>query len=229
MKLDLRFPGFHSMLLFLHGELSGDFTISHVLNYLTKFLLHIADKMAPICNLTKANVQWTWSQIHEDAFGKIKKLVSEAPVLRYYDHSKPFVIQCDASEKGFGTALLQESKPLVYVSRALTDKETRYLQIEKELLTVVYACKRFQQYIFSLYITVLSDHKPLEAMMKKELGKCPKYLQNMLQDRNMFCRCFGHFPIIPVRRRTSQIHYQTHLSTVQGGNMRRMKENPTSR
>ena len=76
---------------------------------------------------------------HEEAFGKIKKLVSEAPVLRYYDPNKSLVIQCDASEKGMGAALLQEGQPLAYISRALTDTETRYAQIEKELLAVVYA------------------------------------------------------------------------------------------
>lgn len=136
--------------------------------------------MAPIRNLTKTDVPWTWSQIHEEAFAKIRKLVSEAPVLRYYDHRKPLVIQYDASEKGMGAALLQEGQPLAYISWALTDTETRYAQIEKELLAVVYACERFHQYTFGQQVTVLSDHRPLEAIMKKELGKCPKRLQNML-------------------------------------------------
>ena len=73
-------------------------------------------------------------------FWEDKKLVSGAPELRYYNHSKPLVIQCDANEKGSGAALLQEGQPLAYVSQAFTDTETRYAQIEKELLAVVYAC-----------------------------------------------------------------------------------------
>lgn len=76
--------------------------------------------------------------------------------------------------------MLQEGQPLAYISRALTDTETRYAQIEKELLAVVYACERFHQYTFGQQVTVLTDHRPLEAIMKKELGKCPKRLQNML-------------------------------------------------
>ena len=136
--------------------------------------------MASIRNLVKANVPWTWSQIHEEAFGKIKKLVNEAPILRYYDPNKSLVIQCDASEKGIGAALLQEGQSLAYISRALTDTETRYAQIEKELLAIVYACERFHQYTFGRQITILTDHRPFEAIMKKELGKCPKRLQNML-------------------------------------------------
>ena len=151
-------------------DVKGVQRLGGFMNYLAKFLPHISDVMASIRNLVKANVPWTWSQIHEEAFGKIKKLVSEAPVLRYYDPNKSLVIQCDASEKGMGAALLQEGQPLAYISHALTDTETQYAQIEKELLAVVYACERFHQYTFGRQITVLTDHRPLEAIMQKELG-----------------------------------------------------------
>ena len=57
--------------------------------------------------------------------------------------NKSLVIQCDASEKGMGAALLQEGQPLANISCALTDTKTQYAQIEKELLAVVYACERF--------------------------------------------------------------------------------------
>ena len=127
-------------------DVKGVQRLGGFVNYLAKFLPHISDVMAPVRNLVIANVPWTWSQIHEEVFGKIKKLVSEAPVLRYYDPNKSLVIQCDASEKGMGAALLQEGQPLAYISRALTDTETRYGQIEKELLAVVYAWERFHQY-----------------------------------------------------------------------------------
>ena len=155
-------------------DVKGEQRLGGLVNYLAKFLPHISDVMAPIRNLVKANVAWTWSQIHEEAFGKIKKLVSEALVLRYYDPKKSFVIQYDVSEKGMGAALLQEGQPLAYISCALTDTETRYAQIEKELLAVVYACERFHQYTFGRQITVLTDHRPLEAIIKKNWG----YAQN---------------------------------------------------
>ena len=65
-----------------------------------------------------------------------KKLVSQAPVLQYYDVTKPVVIQRDASGKGHGAVLLQDSKPVCYASRALTDTQTRYAPIEAEMLAV---------------------------------------------------------------------------------------------
>ena len=60
-------------------------------------------------------------------------------------HSKPSNTQyslCDASKKGLGAVLLQESKPVMYVSRALTETEQRYSNIERELLAIVFALER---------------------------------------------------------------------------------------
>ena len=91
-------------------DLKGVQRLGEFVNYLTKFLPHIADVIAPMRNLTKADVLWTWSQIDEDAFGKIKKLVSELLVLRYYNHSEPLIIECDTSEKVLRAALLQEGQ-----------------------------------------------------------------------------------------------------------------------
>ena len=64
----------------------------------------------------------------------IKKAPASEPVLRYYDVSKPVTIQADASQSGLGCCLLQEGRPVHYPSRAMTDTEKNYAQIEKELL-----------------------------------------------------------------------------------------------
>ena len=49
----------------------------------------------------------------------------------------------------------------------MTDTETRYAQIGKEMLSIIYAATMFHQYIFGKHVTVLNDHKPLEAIFKK--------------------------------------------------------------
>ena len=63
-------------------------------------------------------------------------------------------IQCDASKKGLGAVLLQESKPVMYLSRALTEMEQRYSNIEREFLAIVFALKRLNHYSFGTTITV---------------------------------------------------------------------------
>lgn len=75
------------------------------MNFLAKFLPYISELMSPI--LTKTDISWTLSQALKETFDKIKK-VSEASVLRYYDHNKAFAIQCDASEKGLEATLRQD-------------------------------------------------------------------------------------------------------------------------
>ena len=71
---------------------------------------------------------------------------------------KPVTITCDASQSGLGTLLLQDNKPIAYASRAITDPETRYVQIEKELLAVVFSFTRFHQYVYGKEVKVESDH-----------------------------------------------------------------------
>ena len=90
-------------------------------------------------------------------------------------------LQCDASQSGLGAALLQNGQPVAYASRALTDTETRYAQIEKELLAIVFGCEHFEAYTYGRDIVhVETDHKPLEAIMQKQLYSAPSRLQRML-------------------------------------------------
>ena len=103
------------------------------------------------------------------------------PVLHYFNVKEDVTLQCDASQSGLGAALLQNGQPVAYASRALTPAETRYAQIEKELLAIVFACERFDSYIYGLAgIKVESDHKPLESIFLKPLHAAPQRLQRML-------------------------------------------------
>jgi len=111
---------------------------------------------------------------------RVKEMIVSAPVLAYYDVNKPVVIQCDASQSELGAALLQEERPVAYSSRVMTQTEQNYAQIEKELLAIVYAYEKFDQYIFGRSnVIVQSDHKPLETMFRKPIHTSPKRLQRM--------------------------------------------------
>ena len=130
--------------------------------------------------MTRQDVTWQWNHAHEAAFEQVKRMVTSAPLLKYYDPQLELTVQCDASEKGLGAALLQKGQPIAFASCALTDAETRYAQIEKEMLAVVFSLKKFDQYVYGRKTTVLSDHKPLEAIAKKPLRSAPRRLQGML-------------------------------------------------
>ena len=102
----------------------------------------------PLRELTKRDIIFEWQKAQEKSFEELKKAVSDAPVLRYYDIKQAVTVQCDASQSGLGAVLMQDGQPVYYASRALTSTEQRYCQIEKECLAIVFACERFHQYIY---------------------------------------------------------------------------------
>lgn len=118
------------------------------MNYLAYFLPRLTVVVEPIQQLTHKKVRWQWQHEHDAAFEKAKELVSQAPLLKYYNPEEDFTVQCDASEKGLGAALMQNEQPIAFASHALTDQETRYAQIEREMLAVVFLLQKFDQYVY---------------------------------------------------------------------------------
>ena len=134
----------------------------------------------PLHNLVKKDVPWNWSKSQQTAFEALKKAITDAPVLTYYDPKKELVLENDASQNGLGSAIFQDGKPIAYASRVLTDTEQRYAQIEKEMFAVTFGLEKFRHYTYGRDVTVITDHKPLTSIVKKPLSKAPKRLQNLL-------------------------------------------------
>lgn len=151
-----------------------------MIQYLAKFIPNMAEVSAPLRKLLESDVDWHWEDGQVRSFEKLKSLLTHAPTLKFYDVQKPVTLSVDASSEGIGAVLMQEGKPVAYGSRALSDAQRRYAQIEKELLAIVYGCEKFHQYVYGKDILVESDHKPLEAIFKKALYQAPSRLQRML-------------------------------------------------
>ena len=134
----------------------------------------------PLRRLPYKDAPWEWSRGQEEAFTKIKKAVSTAPVLKFVTPSEPVEGEGDASEKGIAFALMQEGKPVTYTSRSLTKAEQNYSQIEKDLLAQVFGMEHNHQCIYGRKVTVWTDHKPLEIIAKKPLAAAPKRLQRLV-------------------------------------------------
>ena len=155
-------------------------TFLGIINYMRSFMPHLADHTAPLRELLREDVQFQWSESHDMVFNMVKSLISENTILSYYDRSKPVTLQVDASSRGLGAVLLQDGKPIAFASKALSPAETRYANIERELLAVVYGCEKFHTYLYGRQFLVESDHKPLEQIQKKNLTQAPPRLQRML-------------------------------------------------
>jgi len=155
-------------------------TFLGLINYMSKFLPKITTIIEPLHNLTRQDVLRSWSKVQQKAFDKIKSLLTHAPVLAFYDVSKPLTLENDACEYGLSSAIFQEGRPIAYASRTLTDAEKRYAQIEKEMLALVYGLKKFHQYTFGRHVDIITDHKPLVAIMHKPLSKAPRRHQLLI-------------------------------------------------
>ena len=137
-------------------------------------------KTATLRELLHNDVVWNWTETHQQAFERLKDDLTNPPVLKFFDARKPVVLSVDASKSGLGAACLQDDAPVAFASRALSDAETRYAQIEKELLAAVFACRKFHDFIYGRRVTIETDHKPLITIVKKPLHAAPARLQRML-------------------------------------------------
>ena len=110
------------------------------------FIPDVSKTMFPIRQPLKRGVDFQWLPEHEQTLNKIKEILISEPVLSFYDPTKKVSIQADASSTGLGACLLQDSGPVVYASRALTQTEQRWFQIEKELPAVTFAAEHFHHW-----------------------------------------------------------------------------------
>ena len=155
-----------------------------MVNYMAKFIPNMSEITAPLRTLL---VKGSMFQINEQqikAIQELKRIICMAPVLTIYDSTKPIRISSDASGEGLGAVLEQQQgpdwRPVAYASRSLTSTEKRYAQIEKECLSIVFACSKFHQYVYGREFTCENDHKPLQQIFKKEIGKIPARIQRMM-------------------------------------------------
>ena len=94
----------------------------------------------------KKNKQFIWSEDQMRSFNKFKELLASSPVRHIYDHNKHCELHTDASTIGIAGILIQDSHPIGYYSRKLSDAETRYTATELECLAVHDSIKYFRIY-----------------------------------------------------------------------------------
>ena len=116
--------------------------------YLSQYIPNESTITAPMRELLKKNVNWLWTKSHDAALQQLKKALVESPTLTFYDVTQPVTIRCDASQAGLGASLLQHGKPVAYASRSMSNAEKNYAQIEKEMLSITFAVRKFHQYIY---------------------------------------------------------------------------------
>ena len=133
--------------------------------------------------------------VHDEAYKNLKSAIVKDMTLKYFDANMPIYIETDASKKGIGMVLMQPDpnvqntsktvvpnnlRPVFYASKTLTTTESNYSNIESEMLGVVFGVLHFKHFTYGQHITVITDHKPLITLFKKNIAASFPRLSQML-------------------------------------------------
>eukprot|EP00731_Ephydatia_muelleri_P000773 Em0001g773a len=148
-----------------------------IVNYYGKFIQSVADFCAPLNELLQKNTPWMWTVTCMVSFNQLKQALGSAEVLCHYNPSEEISLACDASAHGLGADLSHHFKdgsrserPISYASRTLSKVERNYLQIEKEVLSIIFGLKKFHQYLYGRKFLLVTDHQPLVKIFGPKTG-----------------------------------------------------------
>lgn len=144
-----------------------------LINYYRKFIPNLSTIVGPI-EQSKSKSKFEWTVECQNAFDKVKEILSSEAVLVYFDPDKDVTLAVDASPCGIGAVIshkiLGEERPIAYASRTLTKAEQNYSQLEKEALAIVFGVRHFHQYLCGKRFILETDHKPLTYLLGSKRG-----------------------------------------------------------
>ena len=139
-------------------------------NYFRRFIQDFAAVAEPLDRLLKKYESFVWGSSQQEAFDALRVRLLTAPVLRLPDVKRQFRVDTDASDTRVAAVLLQqwgqEWHPVSYISRRLTDAETRYTTSEKEALAAVWALTMWRLYLFA-HFELMTDNRTLAHLQSK--------------------------------------------------------------
>ncbi len=120
-----------------------------------------AEIQAPLTKLTSVKEKWRWTDLEQNAFSTMKRIMARETILAYPNFNKPFHIHTDASAYQLGAVISQDGKPIAFYSRKLTPAQTRYTTTERELLSIVETLKEFRTILLGQQLIIHTDHENL--------------------------------------------------------------------
>ena len=149
-----------------------------LVNYCGRFIPNLATVSEPLRRLTKQGTQFEFGTEQKNSFEELKRRLTSAETLGYFNKEAPTTVIADASPVGLGAILTQQQKDgpriISYASRSLSDTEKRYSQTEKEALALVWACEKFHPYVYGIPFELVTDHKPLEVIYGPKSRPCAR-------------------------------------------------------
>jgi hypothetical protein len=132
-------------------------------NFYRRFVLGFSHITWPLIQVTKGGVKEKlfWFESQKKLFRELKHHLCSAPVLTLLDLQQPFEIKTDASDYAIGPVLTQHGHPVEYHSETLSNTVRKYPTYDKEMYSIVQACRQWKHYILGKETVIHTDHRPL--------------------------------------------------------------------
>ena len=107
------------------------------------------------------------------AFDKIKEYLQEPPTLMPPVEGRPLIMYLTVLENSMGCVLGQhdefgrKEQAIYYLSKKITDCETRYSLLEKTCYALAWAARRLRQYILTHTMLLISNMDPIKYIFEK--------------------------------------------------------------
>jgi transposase InsO family protein len=140
-------------------------------NFYRRFIRDYGIIAKPLVNLTRTGIKYVWTQACQDAFQKLKSMLTSAPILQHYSEELDTRIETDASDGVVAGVLSQKHGdqwlPVAFFSKTMNPAECNYQIHDKEMLAIVRSLEEWRPELqrrqdrFQIY----TDHKSLEYFM----------------------------------------------------------------
>ena len=95
--------------------------------------------------------------------------MSTPPLLALPNFSQPFILEADASGTGIGAVLMQQGRPISFLSKTLGPKVAAASTYEKEAMAILEALKKWKHYFASSSVIIRTDHQSLKYIHEQRL------------------------------------------------------------
>ena len=129
---------------------------------------------SPLHALTRKDVVFHWSTDCQEAFDRLKTLLTTSPITAFPDISLSFRLFTDESTAGLGSILAQvregKERIICCASRSLNQAEKAYPATKLECLAIVWAVAKFRSYLMAMPFEVYTDHYALQWLKTMRTG-----------------------------------------------------------
>ena len=109
-----------------------------LVNYLNRFSPHLAELSEPLREICRQDAEFELNESVCVAFSRTKEEISKNVTLPYFNSRSATTLQTNASKKGLGAVILQDSRPVMFASWVLTGAEKNYQNLERECLAMIW-------------------------------------------------------------------------------------------